>query len=296
MRRATPNRFAAGLASSRTIRARQASRLRLLLLERQADAGSGWWQTVFNPGGFGERGFEACSTRPSRSRSSRSARGDGREIVERVLNQKATSDGAAGPAASEQQVAELTRNGEPLFLMMAAMVAAEAGMANALSLGRTGLALELATRELRRVARFAGDDQNRQAVLRHLAAYVTLCRGLDREQVEMAAAQEKEAIGRASAGDPAELTDLLATALSGGEGRIEPILPDMIGEAAILKAFEPLDGKSAALVLRAFGQAGQPVGATIIRTAQDFAGAGHQAPLAWLDAFSSFAKRSVSTS
>ena len=59
----------------------------------------------------------------------------------------------------------------------------------------------------------------------------------------------------------------------------------MIGEGAILKAFEPLfDGKSAALVLRAFGQAGQPVGATIIRTAQDFAGAGHQAPLAWLDA------------
>ncbi len=259
-------------------------RLRLLLLERQANAGSGWWQTVFDPGGFGERGIERLLDPAKPVPIEPIGSGDARQIIERVLNQKATSGDAAGPAASEQQLAELTTNGEPLFLMMAAMVAADAGMANALSLGRTGLALELATRELRRVARFAGDDQNRQAVLRHLAAYVTLCRGLDREQAEMAAAQEKEAIGRGSAGDPAELTDLLATALSSGEGRIEPILPDMIGEAAILKAFESLDRRSAALVLRAFGQAGQPVGATIIRTAQDFAGAGHQAPLAWLDA------------
>ena len=37
--------------------------------------------------------------------------------------------------------------------MMAAMMAADVGMANALSLGRTDLAFELAKRELKRIAR-----------------------------------------------------------------------------------------------------------------------------------------------
>ena len=260
-------------------------RLRLLLLERQADAGAGWWQTVFAPGGFGERGIERLldPAKPIALQPIADA-DERRRIVERVLTQKASTSGDVdSQALSDRQLLDLTWGGEPLFLMMAAMMAADIGMAHVLSLGRTDLAFELAERELRRVATFAGQDRNRQTLVKHLAAYATLCRGLDRERAEAAAAQERDAIGRGSAGDPAELIDLLATALAGGEDRIEPILPDMIGEAAILKAFEPLAGRSADLVRRAFAQAGQPVAATIIRTAQDFAGAGHQAPLAWLD-------------
>ena len=41
------------------------------------------------------------------------------------------------------------------------------------------------------------------------------------------------------------------------------------------------------MVLRAFAQAGQQVAGTVIRTAQDFVGAGYEQPLVWLDALGS---------
>jgi hypothetical protein len=75
--------------------------------------------------------------------------------------------------------------------------------------------------------------------------------------------------------------------LPGAEGRIEPILPDIIGEAAILRALSRRQVDASAVVLRAFAQAGQQVAGTVIRTAQDFAAAGYEQPLEWLDALGS---------
>jgi hypothetical protein len=58
----------------------------------------------------------------------------------------------------------------------------------------------------------------------------------------------------------------------------------MIGEAAILQAFGAYDDGGDEAVCRAFSQAGQQVAASVIRTAQDFAGARYKQPLAWLEA------------
>ena len=61
---------------------------------------------------------------------------DRRKIVEQMLLCKASDPGDVDTsAASDQQLAGLSWGGEPLFLMMAAMMAADVGMANALSLG-----------------------------------------------------------------------------------------------------------------------------------------------------------------
>jgi hypothetical protein len=78
------------------------------------------------------------------------------------------------------------------------------------------------------------------AFLTHMAAYATLCQGLDREICMEAAQGEKDALGRPSAGDPADVADALHRALPGLHRSVEPVLPDMIGEAVILRTFVPL--------------------------------------------------------
>jgi len=261
--------------------------LRLLLLERQADTGSGWWQTAFGRGGWGARAVrkllnpaEPTLLAPLAASSER------REVLSQVLREKGAEIRPPKEGTDpvfDRKLKVVPWSGEPLFLMMAGVLASDRSMGELLALRRTDLAFELAERELDRVGRFAGKNDNRRAVLCHLAAYTTLCRGLSREAAETVAEVEKQELKRPAAGDAAELVDLLEQALP-GPSRIEPILPDMIGEAAILRTFAPLCERSALVVCRAFALAGQPVAATVVRTAQDFAGGGHAAPLAWFDA------------
>ena len=83
--------------------------------------------------------------------------------------------------------------------------------------------------------------------------------------------------------DPRAVSKLLCEALPRPEGSAWPILPDIIDEGAVLRAFNAYDDGGTAAIQRAFEQAGQPVAATVIRTAQDFTAAGYEQPLAWLD-------------
>ena len=264
--------------------------LRMLLLERHAEAGSGWWQTAFGRGSFGDRAVEKLLDPPEPIALPPLAEtAERRAVIAETLEQAESEERPPEVGADpsfDRELGELTWGGEPLFLMMAGLMAKQVGMAQVLSLRRTDLAFELADRELARIERLGGNDASR-AMLVHLAAYATLCRGLARGGFEEAAAAEKQALRRPSAGDDAELADQLCEALPGAEGRIDPILPDIIGEAAILRALSGRQVDASAVVLRAFAQAGQQVAGTVIRTAQDFVGAGYEQPLAWLDALGS---------
>jgi tetratricopeptide (TPR) repeat protein len=83
------------------------------------------------------------------------------------------------------------------------------------------------------------------------------------------------------------LAEALVAALPappGAEALIAPILPDLIGEAAILRAFGDPRVNGRAAVERAFVRSGPQVAATLIRAAQDFAGVGYNQPVAWLAA------------
>jgi tetratricopeptide (TPR) repeat protein len=260
-------------------------RLRLLLLERHAEASSGWWQTVLDPGGFGDRGIERL-LQPAEPIKIEPITGPAgrRKIVEQTLRRKAADPGDVDTrAASDRQLAGLSWGGEPLFLMMAAMMAADVGMANALSLGRTDLALELAKRELKRIARIGEANGVAPEFLQVMAGYVTLCRGLQPSALREAVKAERTALDLETGADPRAVSKLLCEALPGPEGSAWPILPDIIGEGAVLRAFKAYDDGGTAAIQRAFEQAGQPVAATVIRTAQDFTGAGYEQPLAWLD-------------
>ena len=75
----------AGSASSPTTAGDPEKPLRILLLERHAEAGSGWWQTAFGRGGFGARAVqklldpEAAGRAGAARRERRPAGGDRRD-------------------------------------------------------------------------------------------------------------------------------------------------------------------------------------------------------------------------
>ncbi len=124
---------------------------------------------------------------------------------------------------------------------MAGILAAKSGLADLLSLSNVDLAMELAQRELARIGKFA-DGETKQ-LLKHLAAYVTLCEGLGYAELMVVVKEEKELLGFDGAAGRRAMVDLLQQVLpTTGEGAA-PVRPDMIGEALTILA---LDNQSAA--------------------------------------------------
>ncbi len=84
------------------------------------------------------------------------------------------------------------------------------------------------------------------------------------------------------------LTDALPA--SGADDGVAPILPDIVGEGAILAWFGPRGGIAASGLepqtsIAAAARVALPkVSATLVRTAQDFAAAGYADPVKWLEA------------
>ena len=135
----------------------------------------------------------------------------------------------------ERQLAE-ERWGDPLYLMMAAAVAASSDdpqrAVTVLSLSRTGLAEELAGREIGRIKMGAADEAEKN--LRPLlAALATLARGLSRADALTLTETLAAEIGYRTATGGGLVVDGLARLLPGETKPIGTIAPDIIGEAFI---------------------------------------------------------------
>ncbi len=264
--------------------------LRLLLLERQADPQGGWWQEVFGRGGGDARAVQRLpdpsgpiTLPPITSPQLR------REIIASTLAQVGSQLRPPSPGQNpnfDAKLAELSWGGEPLFLMMAALLAAKSGFAAVLALSRDDLALKIADRELDRIGKIAKAGGVPKAFAGHMAAVVTLCQGLARDAAFAAIDREKVALGRDNAGDKATIHDVLLSALSHAGDHLDPILPDMVGEAVLLGVWDEQAGTEAALRAVGAGYRAQVV-ETVMRTCQDYAIHGNATPLAWLDALGS---------
>ncbi len=251
--------------------------LRLLLLERTATTDSGWLREVFATGDFGiKRALlhppEPVKLAPLRRLEDRTA------VLEAMLQQRGLDASAAHSPAVQQQLAQLEWAGDPLFLMMAA--SSSTGLVAALVLDRTDLATDLAQQEQNRLMRLAESRGLRGELPLHLAACVTLAQGMDRDEFERFAADEKVAVNRPGGGDAADLADLLVQALPRGGSGIAAVQPDLNGEEfLLLQAKKP---QWPAAVLRVWQRAGQRVAETVIRCAMDFAQRDASA-LRWLE-------------
>lgn len=259
------------------------------MLERHADPSGGWWELAFGRGGWDAQALRHLLDPPDRAVLLPALAGseERRRILAAVIERAGSVVRPPVPGADpafDRQLADLSWGGEPLFLMMAGLTAARAGFGHVLALARTDLAFTIADSELNRIKGIAGDSGVNADFLVHIAAYVTLCRGLGRTAIEEAIDEEKEALRRQSAGDPPDIADALNAALPGEGGTISPILPDMVGEAVILRVFNRL-AREAQLeaVSRASRRARARVAATAIRIAQDYSLEGYQAPLDWAD-------------
>ena len=168
-------------------------RLRVLLLERWADPTSGWWLEAFGRGSSGDAAVVQQLLDPAEPVPLPKL--DQRELRREILASIMALAGAAPPAEGEDEdfdrrLATLDWAGDPLFLMMAGLLAAEAGVSNALALSRTDLGYEVANHELARIDRIAKGSRLALKLLRHMAGYVTLCGGLSESDAHKAIKEE----------------------------------------------------------------------------------------------------------
>jgi tetratricopeptide (TPR) repeat protein len=274
--------------------------LRLLLIERQASRAIGWLATILGGGDDASRAVSALFDPPEPVELP--AIDDlefRRQIFAALLSR---GGGLAAPALGadaefDRLLADRKWAGDPLYLGMAGLVAGRAGVREALSLSRADLALEVAERELKRIGDIgaahgvdAAFQNHRGAFVRHLAAMATLTQGLTREEARGLAEGELSAL-RSSAPLNASL-EALRDALpgAGANGGVAPILPDIVGEGAILAWLGdggPVVaewGLPSAARIAAAAQTRLPrVSAVLVRIAQDFAPAGRDEPVRWLE-------------
>ncbi len=276
-------------------------KLRLLLLERQANRAIGWLATIFSLGDNDDSRAAIALLDPQEPVDLPAL--DELEFRRQVFGAllKRANGALAAPAPDadpefDRLLADRKWAGDPLYLMMAGLAAAKAGVHGALTLSRADLALSTARNELDRIGRIGaarGVDEKHQfpgAFVRHMAAIATLTQGLTVAEARELAAREIEALRSMAALDAAlaALTDSLPAA--NPSSGVAPILPDIVGEGAILAWFGPNGGlatigvdpqtRIAAAARTALAKAS----ATLVRTAQDFAAAGYAEPVQWLEA------------
>jgi tetratricopeptide (TPR) repeat protein len=267
--------------------------LRLLLLTRHADTEFGWWPELTAPRSFDEEAIVDLLDPPEPwPLQSIADAGHRRAILAAVMAEAAKlsrrAKTAEVPAAGadpdfDRRLASPDLRFEPLYLLMAGINAVSHGVPGMLALGRTDLAERLAGHELGRLKELAEERQLSGALLVHMAGCITLSEGCSGDKLAGAVAAEQEVLRES--GSAAGLAQALREALpeAGGKGA-GPIVPELIGEAAVLAAFrERTAEEKAAIVARASARAPTAVADCVIRIAQDYAATADHDALVWLD-------------
>lgn len=280
----------------------KAGKLRILLLERHAEPNSdyGWWATLKRIESRDSRGAGDLigDTQPELL-ATLAAPAQRRALFEETMQIAAAMRGILDPPPSDPKAeTELERriadapDREPLYLMMAAIVAIDRGKVDALTLSRVTLALHVAHLERARLERLGasrGLDSDGD-VIAHLAACITLQRGCDFSTAKATVAEELQALGCAAPLSSEQLAMLLAEALPVTDGSgIDRVRPDLIGEAFALKEIigKPVrtEAERFAIVERAHAREPGAVLETLVQCAQDFAGGAADHPsVRWLSA------------
>ncbi len=265
-----------------------AGKLRVLMLERQAEADFGWWAELKRVEDLARAGaYSIIDQEQPVSLSVLAAETDRRALLQDTMALAAQLPhfkGLAVPAlpvpGADAQFDALLANdsrleNEPLFLMMAAIVGLQRGAASALALGKPELAAYQASTERERLVRLAearGLDGSKDLLL-HAAACITLQRGCSASALMTMLKEESAAM---ELGQPsAAVAKLLREAMPERGEMVDGIRPDLIGGAfmvEILKGEWPRGPEdSQAIVARAKGRAGLPVVETLVRAVQDLA-------------------------
>jgi tetratricopeptide (TPR) repeat protein len=264
------------------------TKLRLLLLEREAPDGFGWWReltgSALNQAAARRGLFHNSAVRPF-DLPGLEALEERRRIMTaaHAAAQKLRSGNIAEPVppagadpSFDPRLAE-SRFGNPLALVMAGVLALDQGPQAALALHRLDAARKLARRELDRLKALAGPGQG--PAMTHLAAFNGLAGGLSLAGLNQSLSAELAAAGLS--GDAGALALVLQHELppsadpdAAGEARLGTVQPDLIGEGLIIEALTgppAVEAGAAALLERAYAIDPTRSAAALMRLLQDHA-------------------------
>jgi tetratricopeptide (TPR) repeat protein len=276
-------------------------KLRILLLERQADAETGWWHELNRRESNDRAGpGDLLGARALYALPPLGAVADRRALLAETMRLAAPLLDPPGqvlspPAPGEDAWfdARLRDDGignEPLYLMMAGVFAARHGARAALALDRLELAGEMAEIETARLRKFAGARGfvDNGAFLMHLVACVTLQNGCPPSALPELVEDEGKALGFQAPFDPRGVARQICDYLPSAKRAVEPIRPDLIGESFLLPVIGDrflTEAQQQDIVLRAYCRAGSGVVDTLIRCVRDFAaGRADDQAVQWLRA------------
>ncbi|WP_186443132.1 hypothetical protein, partial [Desulfobotulus alkaliphilus] len=265
--------------------------LRILLLEREADKNAGWFQNLFE-GGFSEARVPELFDPPEPMLlDTIDTPEHRRELLAAMLERLSRLHGQNPlpiPLPGEnplfdQELAKPTWK-DPLYLMMAALLSLRSGIVEVLELPRTELAFKLADREIHRLSKIGPNDE--KDILLHLAALVTMNGGLNQSLTLELAKQECDVLGKSSAKGPGVLVDRLSMLLPAPDHGIAPVLPDILGEALVLRIFGKyaMDIQKKTMKRMVDSLDMYAVVPFVIRTLQDFNHTDNSAAMGWLEA------------
>ncbi len=261
------------------------TKLRILLLDREALEAFGWWHelTVLGPPGRRDLFHELRPRQlPDLSNlEERRALMTGALEAARKLR---TEPSSSPPIPARNEDVDFDRRlaqsqfGNPLNLVMAGVIALDRGPQAALALRRLDAARQIARRELHRLTDLAGTRQIGEGEMRHVVAFNGLAGGLPVTDLRNAIADELRASHR-SADHLDGLLDLLQQEFLprsdvAQQPRLATIQPDLIGEAAIVAAFtgDPArEAEAAEVVRRAYELAPDAAAQALVHLVQDFA-------------------------
>ena len=145
------------------------SPLRILLLERQAERGKGWWAEVFGIGDDAAVLEKLLDPDEPVALPPLVDNGQRRAILTNTLAR--LGSGVTLPTPGEdtnfdRRIAELTWAGNPLLLMLAAVTMARDGLSHVLAMGTQDLAFSVARSELERIVKVVeSQDVSRSLLL-----------------------------------------------------------------------------------------------------------------------------------
>jgi tetratricopeptide (TPR) repeat protein len=266
------------------------TKLRVLLLDREAPEGFGWWRELTGSGlnTARERRDLMYASRPTQLPDLSDLK-ERRELMQAALTAgwELRIESPRGPQIPEAGLDPDfdTRLGQPLFgnplaLVMAGVIAVDREPRAALALRHLETARRLGRRELDRFAALARARRVGDDAMRHIVAFNGLVGGILIADLRKSVADELAASRRSADLDAvvALLEQELPTPTPLEEVARDPRLattqPDLIGEAAIIEAFTGETSReleASKVVLRAYALAGKDAARVLVRLLQDFA-------------------------
>jgi tetratricopeptide (TPR) repeat protein len=265
------------------------TKLRILLLDREAPEEFGWWRELTDSGlnTARERRDLFYAPRPSQLP-------DLSDLEERRALMKSALQGARALrsiASDRPQIPEAEEDpdfdralaqpqfGNPLALVMAGVIALDHGAGAALALRHLEAARRLGRRELDRFAALAQSRRVNSNAMRHIVAFNELTDGISISELRTRVADELTASRQSVDLDlvlallEQELPPRTGSEETAGDPRLATIQPDLIGEAAIIEAFTARASREAEtqeVVRRAYYLSPWETARVLVRLVQDF--------------------------